>query len=233
MEFHKSDYKEYPKTLAPDDFWGQVRRTVFGKPVPEEQILMIVEAIKKGLQLEPSDILLDIACGNGALSSFLFQSCREFVGVDYSDYLIEVAKKNFEKKSKYEFKHCEAVEYVQTEPDPQRFTKVLCYGSFPLFSADNAYTFLQVLSQRFTNVRRLYIGNLPDKDRAHLFYQSGYDYSDELDNPVSQIGIWRSPVEFEKLAISTGWKVLQFHQMPKEFFAAHYRYDVILERTEI
>jgi len=35
--YPKFDYKEYPKTLDPDDVWGQVRRTVNGKPVSEDQ----------------------------------------------------------------------------------------------------------------------------------------------------------------------------------------------------
>ena len=38
MNFPKWDYKEYPKTLPPDDFWGQVRRTVMGKPISESEI---------------------------------------------------------------------------------------------------------------------------------------------------------------------------------------------------
>jgi cyclopropane fatty-acyl-phospholipid synthase-like methyltransferase len=71
MIFQKYDYIEYPKSLPEDDYWGQVRRTVNGKPVAETQIAMIVNAIQLGLELESSDKILDIACGNGALSSRL------------------------------------------------------------------------------------------------------------------------------------------------------------------
>ncbi len=52
-QFPKWDYKEYPKTLPPDDLWGQVRRTVYGKPVSEDQIQMMVDAIVAGLELRP------------------------------------------------------------------------------------------------------------------------------------------------------------------------------------
>ena len=37
-------YKEHPKTCDPEDFWGQVKRTVNGKPIPQAQIDMIVES---------------------------------------------------------------------------------------------------------------------------------------------------------------------------------------------
>ncbi|MCF8567764.1 class I SAM-dependent methyltransferase [Alicyclobacillus tolerans] len=232
MEHPKSDYKEYPKTLAPDDFWGQVRRTVHGVPVSEGQISMIVNAIKTGLELDQGDVLLDLACGNGALSRYLFDSCGQFLGVDHSEYLIEVAKRNFEILPNFEFRVGEVSEYVRSGIDPTRFTKVLSYGSFPFFTADGARTVLQGLSDRFVNIRKVFIGNLPDKERAHLFYPLGTDYSSMLSDPVSQIGIWRSRDEMEDLALETGWKDIRFQSMPQEFYAAHYRYDMILQRGD-
>ena len=60
MTHPKHDYKDYPKTVPEEDFCGQVRRTVNGKPVPEEQIKMIVDAILAGLALRPEDNCLDI-----------------------------------------------------------------------------------------------------------------------------------------------------------------------------
>jgi hypothetical protein len=88
----ESDFKEYPKTLAPTDFWGQVKRTVNGQAVSEEQIQMILALIRRELQLDKDDRLLDLACGNGALSQYLFADCREFLGVDFSEVLIDVAR---------------------------------------------------------------------------------------------------------------------------------------------
>ena len=85
-------HKEFPKTCERDDFFGQIKRTVHGKPVSEEQLTLIVGAIKSALNFTPKDVFLDIGCGNGALSHYLFDSCSSFLGVDFSDYLIEIAK---------------------------------------------------------------------------------------------------------------------------------------------
>jgi len=226
----KSDYKEYPKTLPADDLWGQVRRTVNGKPVGEDQIQLMVEAIKAGLELRPTDHCLDIACGNGALSSYLFDDCASLFGVDYSPYLIEVALGRFARPPEYDFLLSDAATYARTEADPARFDKALCYGSFSFLPEADAPEMLEQLNSRFSGISRVFIGNLPDKDRAHLFYPAGKDYSSELSDHDAQIGIWRSEQELRQLARATGWD-LEVLNMPAAFYASHYRFDAILRRA--
>jgi ubiquinone/menaquinone biosynthesis C-methylase UbiE len=92
-------YKEYPKTCDPNDFWGQVKRTVNGKPVSQDQIEMIVQVACNTLNLSKNDRLLDLCCGNGALTRYLFDACSGGLGVDFSEYLIGVARKHFIKSS--------------------------------------------------------------------------------------------------------------------------------------
>lgn len=227
MIYPKSDYKEYPKTLDPNDLWGQVRRTVNGKPVSEAQIAMIVAAIRDGLQFSKDDVVLDLACGNGALSSYFFEDCRSLLGVDYSPYLIEIATKRFQIPGKSTFVVDDVAHYIEDERDPGRFTKALCYGSFAYFPEADARHVLRGLRNRFVNVSRLLIGNLPDRDRAHLFYPPGTDYTSELEDHATQIGIWRSRAELSALAADTGWE-LTATLMPQEFYAAHYRFDALL-----
>src|SRR5262245_37058383 len=88
-------FKHHPETCDPDDIWGQVKRTVGGQPVSAQQISLIVDAIRSGLALAPDDTLLDLCCGNGALTTHLFEVCSGGLGVDYSGFLIEVAKARF------------------------------------------------------------------------------------------------------------------------------------------
>jgi SAM-dependent methyltransferase len=221
------DFKEHPKTLDPNDFWGQVRRTVHGKPVSDAQIALIVAAIRNGLQFSREDVVLDLACGNGALSSYFFDECRWLHGVDYSPYLVEVATGRFQVPGKSTFMFDDAAHYVQNEPDPGRFTKALCYGSFAYFPEADARQVLRGLRKRFVNVTRLFIGNLPDLDRARHFYPPEKDYTPELKDHAAPIGIWRSEAEFRTLAADEGWE-LKASIMPPEFYAAHYRFDALL-----
>ncbi len=83
--YRKFDHDAYARSREADDFWGQIRRTVQGVPVSDDQIALIVDTIREALRLGPDDTLLDIACGNGALSQLLFGSCARYLGVD--DYV--------------------------------------------------------------------------------------------------------------------------------------------------
>ena len=227
--YKRFDHNEHAKSRPLDDFWGQIRRTVQGQPVSEEQIKMIVDAIHIALRFKPDDKLLDLACGNGALSQLLFDSVAEYLGVDFSEHLISVAKGNFEKLPNYRFVTQGAAEYVHQESQPEKFTKVLCYGSFSYFPADDAAEVLRVLYDKFSNVQSVFIGNLPDKDRATAFYKTNPFSAEEMSDNTSQIGIWRSREEFEALAGYAGWKV-RFSVMPEEYYAGYYRYDILLSR---
>ncbi|RDU98392.1 class I SAM-dependent methyltransferase [Trinickia dinghuensis] len=225
------DYDAHARTCAPDAFWAQVKRTVHGKPVSEEQIEWIVGEIKRKLALVPEDVLLDLACGNGALSHRLVEDCSALVGVDISEYLIEVANRHFAEPPRVTFAAEGAAQFVSAHADPQRFTKVLCYGSFAYFSEEDARTTLRILNERFVNVNSIFIGNLPDRDRAAAFYALREPQPGELDDPRAQIGIWRTREAFAEMAAACGWDA-QFSAMPGEFFSVHYRYDVLLRRSK-
>ena len=117
-------HKEHPKSCAADDFWGQVSRTVNGVPVGDDQINMIVNSIRTALQFETDDVLLDLGCGNGALSKYVFLQCSSILGVDFSEYLVSVAKDNFERLPSFAFAQMDAVTYVDVENDPGRFSNL-------------------------------------------------------------------------------------------------------------
>ncbi|TAL96075.1 MAG: class I SAM-dependent methyltransferase [Paraburkholderia sp.] len=223
------DYDQHARTCPPDDFWAQVKRTVHGKAVSDEHIDMIVMAIRERLSLESHDVVLDLACGNGALSQRLFDACSALTGVDLSDYLIEVANAHFAEAPRFTFVAGGAADYLRDEHVPERFTKVLCYGSFAYFSQDDAVMSLRLLRERFVNVDTIFIGNLPDRDRAGAFFATRAPEPGELDDPHAQIGIWRSKASFAAMTASAGWDAT-FSSMPESFFSMHYRYDVVLRR---
>lgn len=224
------DFKVYPKELGEKDYWGQVKRTVNGKPVSEEQIQLILDAVCANLELRlgGEDRLLDLGCGNGALSQLLFDRVSAFLGVDYSEYLILVAKRDFERLPDFRFEVADVLGYVVGERAPERFNKVLCYGCFSYFPL--AEELLAKLHQRFTHVTHVFLGNLPDRARMDQFYRGALPDAEELVNHDSKIGIWRTAEELIALAERAGWKTKITH-MPTTFYASHYRYDVTLVRA--
>lgn len=226
-----SFYKKHPKTCDPKDFWGQVKRTVNGKPIPQEQIDMIVEAVCNGLELKADDTLLDLCCGNGALTTYFYEKCCGGLGVDFSEPLINLAHRHFVKRPQEKFILQDVVDFVNTYEAPERFTKAVCYGSLQYLPKSNAYDLLLLLKRNFTRLKKVFIGNVPDKQFVRHFYGDRYEQGIE-NSPATAIGIWRSQEEFRMLAKKTGWHI-KIEHMPKEFYWAHYRYDVILSPNPI
>lgn len=222
-------YDDHARQCAPTDFWSQVKRTINGRPVPQDQIDMIVAAIIDGLQLGADDLLLDLCCGNGALTTSLFRLCRGGLGVDFSEPLIQVAKRHFVTRIEEDFELRDVIAYLGTTP-ALGFTKVLCYGALQCLPNPDAGEFLALLEGRFAAVRRVFLGNLPNKERLADFYATRDDYAPGIeDSNETPIGIWRTPDEFRRLAAKAGWQA-EIRTMPSGFYAAHYRYDAILTR---
>lgn len=218
------DYDTHARSRPREDVWGQVRRTVRGKPVEPAQIDLIVQAMADTLALRPDDVLLDLASGNGALTSRMHPRCAGSTGVDISPYLVSVAQERFARPD-HDFAVSDVAAYAAAEPHPGRFTKALCYGSLSYFSDEAVADLLRSLRGRFTGLTRLVVGNLPDPAHATAFYGRGN--VPDLREPRSDIGVWRSPADLAHLA-GPGWRV-STSTMPEAFYAASYRFDALLE----
>ncbi len=223
-------YDEFARSCDPEDFWGQVKRTVSGQPVDANQIAFIVQTVTAGLALQPRDILLDLCCGNGALTDRIFDHCAGGLGVDVSNHLINIARKNFERIPERRYLVSEVATFAAAAEGTEQFTKALCYGSFKYLDNKTAQILLTRLHQRFPKVERFYIGNNADKSLMHDFFYAGAYTPGAEDAHDSFLGMWRTEDEFKELASSSGWSAA-FSRMPKTFYAAKFCYDVILTRS--
>ncbi len=222
-------YKEHPKLCAADDYWGQVKRTVAGKPVSEQQIQLIVDAVVAGLELTEDDRLLDLCCGNGALTTRIAEQCRGSVGVDFSAALIDVAQRAFAGPTQA-YHLGEVLSWVRTQPSPTEDpTVALCYGSFSYLPATDGRALIAEVQERFPRIRRFVIGNLPDRRCSAEFF-ANRSYTPGLeDRHDSQIGVWYDPAEFVAMGAATGWDV-EIRRMPADFYASAIRFDAVLRR---
>ncbi|HTV29776.1 MAG TPA: class I SAM-dependent methyltransferase [Xanthobacteraceae bacterium] len=228
---YPANYDAYARTVPADAYWNQVRRTVDGRPVSEAQIALIVNAIEAQLSLMASDLVLDLACGNGALSSYLFDKCHGLVGVDISPYLVEVAEKVFARPPKYCFVQDDVVSYLQHQKDTTAFTKALIYSGLQYFPKSDVVLIFKSLFRRFLNIHSVFIGNVPNKRQAHRFFRDRPAAEAEVNDHEARIGLWYLPEELEALANSCGWRA-SVSYMPAEFYLSSYRFDVTLERPD-
>src|SRR5262249_12132951 len=151
-----------------------------------------------------TDTLLDLGCGNGALTDRIFARCNGGVGVDVSEYLIDVARQNFERAPHRTYLVDHAANFVANCPDPMRFTKVLCYAAVPYLDDEDLLDMLTGLHQRFSRVTRVFLGNLPDENRIGESGFTALKESDRRDHD-SPVGIWRSNAQIAQIAATAGW----------------------------
>ncbi|WP_449192828.1 class I SAM-dependent methyltransferase [Thauera sp.] len=220
-------YDAHARSCAPDDLWGQVKRTLGGAPLESDQIQLILDCTAAALELSEDDVLLDLCCGNGALSTHWFARCTDGVGVDASPYLIEIARSRFAADSQERFQLSEVLDYVLSSTLRSDFTKAVCYGSLQYLSPERAGAVLSALRSNCPRLSRVFIGNIPDRDRAAAFFGANMPSPDTLDTPRSAIGVWHTQRDFIALARNSGWDC-RTRVMPPEFYAAHYRFDAIL-----
>lgn len=220
-------YDRHARSLPEQAFWEQVKRTIGGKPVTEEQIALIVDQCRGLLDFRSDESFLDLCCGNGALTARVFEGARGGVGVDISTRLIDVARGHFARPG-FRYEVADVVEWAETAeiPDPAPSVALL-YGSINYLSPAEVARLLGALRLRFTSLRRLVIGNVADRDRMNAFYTEK-TYEPGIENrPDSAIGYWWRQGDFSDTASEAGWKT-EVHRMPPGFFSAHYRYDLCL-----
>lgn len=223
MQPSEFDYLERPKQFARDDFWRQVRRTINGEPVSQAQIELIVKQVCLGLDLRTDDGLLDIGCGNGALTALFKTHVFDILGVDYSTYLIEVAQEYFA-TSHMKFMPL-SIEKLMTTELQNSFSKGLLYGVSSYLS-DELLT--ELIAWYMRNPKsRLFIGNIRDIAHANQFYKEKKT-EQELSDHTTSIGKWRSPVWYEQLANSLGVDLI-FMKMPPGFYLSDYYFDAVFQ----
>lgn len=229
--YYDFDHDEYAKSCSNEDFWGQIRRTVNGKAVDNNQIDMITEAIVQNMQLNSDDKVIDLCCGNGALTNCYSNKISAVVGIDSSKHLIKIANQFFQKDLKSDFVCGDALDALKSISCPEQFTKVLCYGSFSYFDDKFGLEILKTLHKKFPNVRTVFLGNLPDINKHQEFFVKKMPPLNDLKLNTTSIGVWRSEEDITDLCSKSGWNSC-FSRMPNDFYGSNFRFDCTLSRKK-
>jgi SAM-dependent methyltransferase len=223
-------HKVYPRQFDRDDFWSQIKRTVNGKPVSEEDIEMIVTQYADHLDLSSRDHLLDLGCGNAALAARTFDRIASYTGVDFSSYLLEIANEYFKPDASVTYIENDAASFVKDCPEPGAYDKLLCYGCMSYLSREELLGLIETLHDRFSNLERAFFGNIPNTSKAPEFFARRDVKDYDLDDPKSPIGVWWDPDELSDAASAFGFTAKVVH-MPEQFYGATYRFDLLLKRS--
>ena len=206
----------------------QVGKTVHGVDVSPEQVQLIVKNIARVLDLNASDTLVDLCCGNGVLTTQLARMSGMVIGVDFSSGLLEAARSN-SASANIEYSQMDVTDLSESIID--RASKYSMYGALQHLSSDDFDGLLSRIGGR-RGALKLLVGGVPDLSCLRCFYVSDENYRfyqerEKSGNP--HLGRWWTQDELAQAAARNGYIVTIIPQ-PPGLYTSHYRFDALFER---
>lgn len=146
----------------------QVGRTVNGEPMSEALLDEIVADIVRKTNMQMTDNVLDVCCGNGILTQKLAKYCAQIIGIDSEKELIERAKKDFSGEN---IRYFEGDALAISTKIEGEFQVIVLYFSFQYF--DSLEKGKKVLSEMRTLLPKkgcILLGDVPDGNKITVFY---------------------------------------------------------------
>ncbi len=226
MDYWKEHFDENAAKFR-NSLFKQVDMTVNGKEADDIQVDLRVKKIIDNLSLKNSNILLDICCGNGLITSRLADYVSYIYAVDFSEGLINIANSiNKKQNINYMTGNIVSLNYSKFKDA----NKICMPSCFQYLLVDEAKVFMKNLS--VLNNIYAYISNIPDKERIWNYYDTeekkAFYFRREKEGKP-HMGTWWDKKEVERIAIDNGFKC-KFLDIDKSLNTSHYRFDILLNK---
>lgn len=218
------NWQEYWNRLAEaeSDPQRQVARVKNQRQLGTEDTDMVIRHLTGLLDLQPTDRLLDLCCGNGLLTSQFAQNCEQVVGIDLAPAMIESARTHHSANN---------IQYFQgnaTEADSiaeGTFDKILLQFSFQYLSREEGKKTIQGMLRMLKPGGVIVLGDVPDLGKLPVFlpsFPARIKYWIQRWRGTDQMGKFWSEKEMKQ--ISAGLQVERLEQ-PTHLPYADYRVD--------
>jgi cyclopropane fatty-acyl-phospholipid synthase-like methyltransferase len=203
----------------------------------ERQIALSAAVARTALDLNPSDTLLDLGCGNGLVTIRLAEACRAVYAVDYSKDLIEIARRHYAAPNLTYF-CCDATELTAARLDNLRPSKIAMLAGLQYFTVAMLKRLLAAVKELTGAAAPLFFSDIPDADHLYDFYDTperrAY-YERQRAMGLEPMGTWWSRAHLAQLLGSAGYAT-EFHEQEAQRYAAYYhRFDLLarpLQRSD-
>lgn len=210
----------------------QVGKTVGGHPVDSQVLTTIVNTIMHWLQIEPTDLVLDLGCGNGLITSRVARSCAHITGVDISPAMIESAQHYFATTNST-YTVGDITEICAFPALWKDASKVFAYEVLQYVTREELLCFLRNMAVQ-PAMQKLFFGGVPDWEHRRNFFNTQERWeahvADQRQGGMNDpLGKWWTREELEDVALLSGFRCTIVKQRP-ELYTSHYRFDVLFER---
>jgi len=207
-----------------------------GRIIEQFKLELIAADIKNKLKIKFSDRIIDVGCGNGAITALIAQETPQVVGVDFSQKLLAQVRKRANV-------HYYLAESTNLPFGDNLFDKGLCYSVIHYLENKELVSTLKELSRVCKPGARILIGDIPDANKMFLYLGWGGFFKYLIKKFI--LGPFQLPTYLTK---NPGWgfygrKSLQniCHQLdletqiieqPKNLPYSWYRYDLLIINTK-
>jgi 2-polyprenyl-3-methyl-5-hydroxy-6-metoxy-1,4-benzoquinol methylase len=212
--------------LRSADFCRQVGRTLHNVPYSADDIERVAVRLLTLLEPGSDHTLLDLACGNGLITSRLAPRFATVTAIDCSHALIATANQHFSRPNlQYRVGDVLDVGAVSAPYD-----RVLLSAAFQYLEPAEGRQLLQRLNGVVRPDGCVVLGDVPDRDRLWSFYgglRGKWRFALDAIRDTPIIGCWWRPSALRRLAEQTGWSASTYYQ-PPDLPNHYFRYDVVL-----
>jgi hypothetical protein len=189
------------------DLFVEVGKTVAKEPISQAAFDLSIDLVRRDLELNGSDRLLELCCGNGLMTLRLAPFVREIRAVDFAQHLIDSARK-FRNVANVQYVCAEAAGYISELAANETFvpSKILLSDALGYFEPDALASVLASASKLTTHKLIFAATGIPCDDLKWNFYNTPervrrYEENQRLaSNSNDGIGRWWRREELERLA---------------------------------
>ncbi len=149
----------------------QVGHSINGSAISQLDVDVIINDITNGLSLNKNDSLLDLCCGNGAITHKLSKTCRNIVAIDLSKELISIAKKQFSAENII-YEHRDVYSLTKQFGHSLNINKVLMFAALQHFKKNDLADLLLLIFSICGSDTRIFFGFVTDNSYKWKFHNS-------------------------------------------------------------
>lgn len=229
-----SHWAEAVSRTGPEEFLAQVGLTINGKPNDAVQLGLVEQAVREGLAIAPSDILLDLCCGNGLVTKRIAAVAGRVYGVDFSLALIEVARRHFSAPNiAYVCRSVTDLRIVNIGGD--RITKIYMIAALQYFTQESMRSLMSTIRELSGGKAPIYFTDIPDVDHLYDFYNTPErraEYQRRRAAGTEAIGTWWSKQALAKILEQSSYAA-DIVPQDSARYGAHYRFDLLARPGEV
>jgi SAM-dependent methyltransferase len=224
-EYWARFWSEYKTDVANKDEQSQVLRTRNKQPIDSDRWAVTVDTVADQLELDASDTLLDLCCGNGLFTAAFSARVARIEAVDISAPLVErLNERNLSNV------HTEAMDIRDASFEMGSLSKVLWYAGIQYIDEGDIVAMVRKIRNWMKPGGILMIGDIPEKSKLWDYFNDAARreaYFSGLETRQPIIGTWLDREWIEKLCLAAGFSEATALAQDPRLIYSDFRFDLI------